>query len=138
MKIHHLGYAVRTISEGVDAFRALGYELVSAVTEDASRLVSICFLRKGDWLVELVAPNGEDSPVQKKLLGGIGTPYHICYEVESLEQVISDLAQKGFVVFEPPLAAPALEGCRVAFLYNKIIGILELVEKKGVSDDFGK
>ena len=138
MKIHHLGYAVRAISEGVDAFRALGYEPVSGVTEDTSRFVSICFLRNGDLIVELVAPNGDDSPVQKKLLGGIGAPYHVCYEVEDLERSILELAQNGFVLFDPPLAAPALGGCRVAFLFNKIIGVIELFEKKGETDGLGK
>lgn len=135
MKVHHLGYAVKNIDEGIAKFRALGYECFSRVTEDSFRNVSICFLRQDGWIIELVAPRGNDSPVNKKLLGGVGGPYHICYEVDSLTSAIDNLSRDGFVVFEQPQVAPALEGRRVTFLFNQIVGIIELVESKGGSND---
>jgi hypothetical protein len=46
--------------------------------------VSVCFLETGkpsDATIELVAPTGEDSPVNRILTKDIDA-YHLCYEVD--------------------------------------------------------
>ena len=127
-KVHHVGYAVPTIEVARTEFGALGWTAVGGVTDDAERKVRIQFMRLGDALVELVAPLTDDSPIRKTLQKGSGTPYHVCYEVDSLADAEAELKSKNFIVFKKPSPAPAIGGRRVEWLYSKNGGILELLE----------
>lgn len=129
LKVHHIGYAVPSIERSLSEFEALGWTVCSGVTEDASRKVRIQFICLGDEVIELVAPLTEDSPIRKTLQKGNGTPYHICYEVDSLENAEAELKARRFIVFKKPAPAPAIEMRRVEWFYSKNGGILELVEK---------
>lgn len=128
-KIHHLGYAVPDVQDGIETFSALGWAVDSEVTDDLSRNVRIVFLRKGPDVVELVAPLAKPNPIEKVLSVGVGAPYHICYEVDSLPDAERQLKSNKFMPFIRPAPAPALDGRRVEFLFNKEIGIIELVER---------
>ena len=130
LKVHHIGYAVPSIEQSLSEFEALGWTICSGVTEDESRKVRIQFIRMGEDVVELVAPLTEDSPIRKTLQKGSGTPYHICYEVDSLEDAEAEFKSKSFIVFKKPSPAPAIGMRRVEWFYSKNGGILELVEKK--------
>lgn len=55
-------------------------------------------------------------------------PYHICYESNNLEKDISKYSEKGYSLMGDPQEAPAIEGNKVAFLMNRHIGIIELLE----------
>lgn len=129
LKVHHIGYAVPSIEQSLPELETLGWSVCSDITEDALRKVRIQFIRLGDEVVELVAPLTEDSPIRKTLQKGGGTPYHICYEVDSLEDAEAELKAKRFIVFKKPAPAPAIGMRRVEWFYSKNGGILELVEK---------
>ena len=129
LKVHHIGYAVPSLEQSLPEFEALGWSVCSGVTEDESRKVRIQFIRLGDEVVELVAPLTEDSPIRKTIQKGSGTPYHICYEVDSLEEAEVALMAKRFIVFKKPSPAPAIGMRRVEWFYSRNGGILELVEK---------
>lgn len=130
LKVHHIGYAVPDLDRALAEFSALGWSVFSEVTEDASRQVRIVFIKLGESVVELVAPTSSASPITKQLAKGSGAPYHICYEVASLEEAEAYLKTKKFIVFKKPAAAPAIGNRRVEFLYAKGMGIIELVEEK--------
>ena len=132
MKIHHLGYAVNSIEKSIPAFETLGWESSSGITDDRPRKVRIAFLEKDGQLLELVAPLGEDSPVHQALKQnkGVPTPYHICYEVESLDAARAELRQKGFMPFIPAAPAPAIEDRNVEWFFALNLGIIELVEQE--------
>jgi len=127
MKVHHIGYAVKEIDEAVKKFRDLGY-VVEDKIEDESRKVVIAFARNNDVLVELVAPMGEGSPVDGILDKNGAAPYHICYEVHNIEEACKELKKEGWTVLIKPAPAPAINGALVVFLYNRIVGLIELVE----------
>lgn len=128
LKVHHVGYAVSAVEIARTEFEALGWTVISAVTDDVERKVRIQFMQLGNAVIELVAPMTDDSPICKILQKGSGTPYHICYEVDSLELAEAELKAKKFIVFRKPLSAPAIDGRRVEWFYAKNSGILELVE----------
>lgn len=130
LKVHHIGYAVPDLDRALAEFSDLGWSVFSEVTEDASRQVRIVFIKLGESVVELVAPTSSTSPITKQLAKGSGAPYHICYEVASLEEAEAYLKTKKFIVFKKPAAAPAIGNRRVEFLYAKGMGIIELVEEK--------
>lgn len=129
LKVHHIGYAVPNLDRALVEFETLGWTVSSDVTEDVARQVKIVFLKLGESVVELVAPTAQTSPITKQLAKGSGAPYHICYEVESLEESEADLKAKKFIVFKKPAPAPAIGNRRVEFLYAKGVGIIELVEE---------
>ena len=129
LRVHHIGYAVSSIEQALPEFEVLGWAVCGGVTDDVSRKVRIQFLCLGDDMVELVAPLTDDSPIRKVLRNGSGIPYHICYEVDSMEEAEVMLKSKRFLVFKKPLPAPAIGMRRVAWFYSKNGGILELVEK---------
>lgn len=129
MKVHHIGYAVKNIEDSVEYFKILGYEQVSSVVEDSIRNVKIVFLQNGTEKIELVAPDGENTPIDSTLKKSGSTPYHICYEVENIDETIVSLGKKWVLVRKPDVA-PAINNQRVAFLLNNKIGLIELVENK--------
>ena len=127
-KVHHVGYAVPAIEAAISEFGALGWTIVGGVTDDMERKVRIQFMQLGGAVIELVAPLTDDSPIRKTLQKGSGTPYHICYEVDSLEAAEAELKARNFIAFKKPSPAPAIGGRRVEWLYSKNGGILELLE----------
>ena len=129
MKVHHIGYAVKNIEDSMQHFQILGYKPISEIVADPIRNVKIVFLQNDAEKIELVAPNGENTPVDSVLKKSGPAPYHICYEVEDIEEAIARLGKKWLVIRKPEIA-PAIDNRKVAFLLNSKIGLIELVENK--------
>ena len=75
-------------------------------------------------------PNQEKNPVSGYLdkNNGMAVPYHICYETPNLESAIEECRKNGFMVMQKPAPAVAMDGKRVAFLFCRDSGMIELVE----------
>lgn len=128
IKVHHIGYAVKNISKSLEMFVNLGYEVKKSTVKDEKRKVEIAFVQNNNYLVELISPLDDESPI-KNYLDKIGnTPYHICYETNEIEEAIIDLRKQRYFVIEKPSEAVALNNQRVAFLYHPNYGLLELLE----------
>ena len=131
---HHLGIAVADLEQSTALFQALGWTVDSEITEDVDRNVRIIFLCRPDHdeRLELISPLNEKSPVSAtlKTMKNVATPYHICYETSDLEAGIAALKGLRFAQVNPPKAAVAFSGRRVAFLLKKETGLIELVEKE--------
>ena len=129
MKINHIGYAVKRIDRAITAFQKLGYEFEPAI-DDRDRNVKLAFGSKDGYRIELVAPLDKklESPVDQYLSNAVGTPYHICYESESLDAEIEDLKAQGYKVVIEPRPAVAFSGRRVVFMMNIGFGLMEIVE----------
>lgn len=128
MKINHVGYLVGNIERAILSFEALGYSKKSDIVEDPLRKIKICFLEQEGYCIELVSPTEEESVVYKTYKKMKDTPYHICYEVANIEESIAILKTQGYTQIQPIQEAVAFGGRRVVFLYNKYIGLIELVE----------
>ncbi len=131
MNVHHVGYAVSSVSKAFEEMKSLGFAAISDVVDDEERNVRILLLANGSYRVELVAPldPGKSSPVDGVLAKKAPGPYHFCYEVENLAIAIQDLKEKGFSLFQSPSPARALDS-EVAFLFHRELGIIELVQAK--------
>ena len=129
MKIDHIGYAVKRIDRAITAFQKLGYEF-EPVIDDTDRNVKLAFGSKDSYRIELVAPLDKKlgSPVDQYLSNAVGTPYHICYESESLDAEIEELKAQGYKVVIEPRPAVAFGGRRVVFMMNIGFGLMEIVE----------
>lgn len=98
---------------------------------DPIQRVEICFLKRpsapDEPVLELVAPVGEDSPIEKVLERGGGV-YHVCYEVEALEEALKEARAANCVLISGPDPAVAFGGRRIVWLYTPAGFLVELVE----------
>ena len=129
MKFHHIGIAVKEIEKTAAVYVQGGYNK-STITFDPIQNVNICWLVKdGMPTIELLAPVDEKSPVNKTLEKNGVTPYHTCYIVDDIESAVKELRKQKYIIVSKPEPAVAINNCKVAFLYNKNIGLIELVEE---------
>ena len=127
-KFHHIGVAVKDIDATAAVYEQGGYKR-SASIFDPIQNVNICWLTKeGMPTVELLAPVDETSPVNKTLEKNGVTPYHTCYVVDNIEDAVAQLRKQKYVMVSKPAEAVAFCGSRVCFLFNKNMGLIELVE----------
>lgn len=125
---HHIGIACRDITKSSQFYTLMGYE-ASPVTEDPIQHVRVCFLEKdGAPRLELLEPLDEQSPVARTLATSGVTPYHICYEVADIAAAIEMLRGQRFLLVSGPVAACAMDNKRIAFMFQKNTGLIELVE----------
>lgn len=126
--VHHIGYLVKNMEDSIKSFETLGYAKESEIVNDMDRGIYICFLTMNHYRVELVSPIDENSTVSGLIKKLGNTPYHICYEVENMEEAIAKLKKQKFALIQKPKEAIAIDRKKVAFLYEKNIGMIELVE----------
>ena len=134
MRFRHLGVAVATLEGAMETYRALfGYKLLSGPFSDPLQKVSVCFLgtdNPNDAVIELIAPEAEDSPVRGILARG-GGAYHMCFETPGLEQALNDALAKGCSLVANPLPAVAFNGRRIAWVLTPTRQLIELLEAEG-------
>lgn len=128
LTFHHVGIACRDIDKTKSFYLSMGY-VASPVIDDPLQHVSVCFLDKDDApRLELLAPLDEQSPVARTLKTVGVSPYHMCYEVRDIEAAIASLRAQRFLLVNGPVPACAMDNHRVAFLFHKDSGLIELVE----------
>lgn len=130
--VNHVGYAVRDIPKTAQIYINAGWEL-SPVFEEEIQRTKIAFLSKeGFPTIELVAPliEGEKSPVDNFLQKIGSTTYHICYDVDDIEEAVEDLFDEGFKPLFEPVASVAMDGHQICYLYHVDVGLIELVSTK--------
>ncbi len=127
-KFHHIGVAVKDIDKSAAIYENGGYQKSKSIYDPVQN-VNICWLTKeGMPIVELLAPVDSSSPVCKILEKNGATPYHTCYEVENIDQAVEELRNQKYVLVCKPVEAVAIHNCKVAFLHNRHVGLIELVE----------
>ncbi len=128
LKVHHIGYAVADLKQSLDMFEKLGYQKTSEPINDEKRNVEIVFVQNNGYLVELISPLNDSSPIRNYLNKIGNTPYHLCYETNNIDQAIDELKKQRYLLVEKPSEAIAIDDQRVAFLYHPKYGLLELLE----------
>lgn len=124
---HHVGVAVRSIRDAVASYsQTLGARVESETIHDPEQGVRICFVKLGDLRIELLEPAAEPSPVDGVLKRGVAI-YHVCYEVDNLDDALSRVSEHGHPIVSPPKPAAAFGGRRVAFFTCRGL-LIELVE----------
>ncbi len=68
--------------------------------------------------------------MQKMLTKRGVTPYHLCYEVEDLNEEYNILLEKDWTPLFKPVEAPAFDNRKICYFFNSEIGFIELVNKK--------
>jgi methylmalonyl-CoA/ethylmalonyl-CoA epimerase len=140
MRFHHVGILVANIEEHFkNHFAAeLGMESLDGPVFDPSQKAFTAMIRTGPGAgIELISPNGPDSPIASAFKNG-GGMHHICYEVDDIEATLEEMRSAGMVPVSPPTPATLFDGLRVAFMYSKLGGLVELVESKTTDPESGR
>ena len=132
MKHHHLGVAVQAMDKAIACYQnILAYRVLSGPFDDHVQRVSVCFVgtgSPGEIPFELVAPLGDNSPIDNIVKKGVAT-YHICYEVDDIESALGYLREKNCRIVSEPTPAVAFSGRRIAWLYLPTHQLIELLEQ---------
>ncbi|HYS21013.1 MAG TPA: methylmalonyl-CoA epimerase [Gemmatimonadales bacterium] len=125
--VAHVGIAVPSIAAVVPFYRdVLGIVPDAPETADGATIVN---LHLGDVDVELLEPQGADSPVGKFLARRGPGIHHICYRVLDLDAALARCRAAGYrLIDERP--RPGAGGRRVAFLHPQATAgiLLELTD----------
>ncbi len=127
--INHIGYAVRDIQKTAQYYIDAGWQL-SSIFEEEVQQSKIAFLTRESFpKIELVAPlnAGSPSPVDTYLQKIGCSTYHVCYDVDDIEQAVEDLFDEGFKPLFEPVESVAMEGHKICYLYHLHVGLIELV-----------
>lgn len=130
IKVHHIGYLVKKIRGGVEAFKKLGFFVKKDIVFDDYRKINVCFLEKDGYVVELVSPTSEDSIVSNLMKRYRNCPYHLCYITDNYEFDIQELLKQHYVFCSEKHEACAIDGKNVCFMINPNIGMIEIIEDK--------
>jgi len=97
----------------------------------SSQRVNVCFLKIGEFNLELIEPVGENSPVTSFANKGGGF-HHLCFEVKNIPEKLDELVKNGARIIVKPVIG--FEGRLIAFVLlnmkNTKINLIELAEEK--------
>jgi methylmalonyl-CoA/ethylmalonyl-CoA epimerase len=131
--LHHIGVATRNAMLDADDWQqALGLTRTTDLVHDPVQKVRVLFLSDGrtdGTLVELVEPAADDSPVGI-FLKARSRFYHVCYEVDDLQDALRHVRAHGALVVRPPESAVAYAGRRIAWCCSRSGNLIELLERR--------
>jgi len=127
-KINHVAIAIPDVDSSLAFWQdALGLK-VDHIEDVPSQKATVVFLPVGESEVELVKPTSDDTGVAKFLAEKGGGMHHLCFEVDDISGMLTDLKNKGVrLINEVPLELP---GRKMAFVHPKSTGgvLVELYE----------
>ena len=125
MKFHHIGIATKNIEKTLEwvseHFQIIN---ISDKVYDANQDAYVQMIETIDVNIELVSGNIVEKLIKKNI-----TYYHICYEVDNLQEAMASF--KKSIVISNPTKAILFDNRKVAFLSTPI-GIVELLEMRRV------
>jgi methylmalonyl-CoA/ethylmalonyl-CoA epimerase len=127
---HHIGVITTDMAKSISFYEGLSY-LKSEAFHDKIQDVEIVFMEKEDApRVELVRPLSDKSPAYTWINRIQGGPYHSCYECSDIEEGIKEMEERGLSQVTEIESAIAFEGRSIVFMWNKNLGLIELLEAK--------
>ena len=118
-EFEHAGIAVRSINDSVKGVEK---------TEDPIQRVNVAFIHINNFKIELIEPISEKSPVTKTLEKGQSL-YHLCFRVPNMKRALETARKHGFHCIARPVPAKAFDDSNVAWVFSKVYGLFELIEK---------
>ncbi len=119
-KINHVAIAVGDVDVALSFWRDAMGLAVDHVEDVPSQKSTVVFIPVGDSEVELVKPTSEDTGVAKFIAERGGGMHHLCFEVDDIVGILSQLKEKGVrLINETPLVLP---GRKMAFIHPKSTG----------------
>jgi len=115
----HVGIAVNSINDTLKNVQKV---------VDPLQNVGVALININHFKIELVEPLNKSSPVTKILEKGQSI-YHICFKVQNIQVAIELARKNGFHCIAKPAPAKAFKDKRIAWLFSRTYGLIELLEK---------
>ncbi|MBS1231668.1 MAG: methylmalonyl-CoA epimerase [Bacteroidetes bacterium] len=136
MKIDHICFAVKNISEGISYWEdVFGYRQMTEVIVNSLQKVKVSFLCKEDsMLVKLIEPLADNQSLVNFVNRGGGF-HHLCFRVEDMDKQISELKGKGLLMLVPPQPGEAFNNHDIAFMLARNglnVELIDTSEKAGI------
>jgi methylmalonyl-CoA/ethylmalonyl-CoA epimerase len=133
LRFHHIGYAVQNIRSYLDEFFIPLFaplDVTEPVTDPIQR-VRVCFARVGEGpTIEFVEPLDAESALSS-VIGSIrGGVYHLCYEVDDLDEAMKVFRRKRCMPVGKPVPALAFNNRRIVFFLTPQHDLIELLEAR--------
>jgi len=123
-KIEHIGIAVKNLEQAIQTFEKLLNTNCYKIEEVQDQKVKTAFLKVGETKIELLEATSFDSPIAKFIDKRGEGIHHIAFEVENLENKLTELKELNFQLIDdkPKIGA---ENFLIAFLHPKSVnGVL--------------
>ena len=134
LDFHHFGLALKQTATAEVFLHANGYSIGEWVY-DPLQNVELCLcshISQPD--VELISPskNSESGPLDTILKDSEQMIYHICYQVQNIEESVNDLKNNNIRIVALSEKKPALlfGNREVAFYFIKGFGLIELLNEQ--------
>ena len=131
-RLAHIRIAVADMEKAIDVFtRLLGLK-PSQISELAAQKVKIAFFpgKGGSGEIELVAPLGEGSTVERFIQKNGEGLHHLCIKVPNIDAKLKELAEQGYQLIDdnPRIGAG---GHKIAFVHPSSLSrvLVELEEE---------
>lgn len=137
MNFNHIGYLVKSIEKAKrDLINTIGVKEKSGIYYDREQDVYLCFLghQGDDGIIELIQPGESNNKLTNLLKQKGDSIYHICYEVDDIEEEISKIKKNGGLLIKESKPAIAFNNRKVAFLFIRAGFIIELLESRKRGD----
>lgn len=119
-KFHHVGLAVNSLKN---------ISLESEIFTDEIQKVRVAFASLNGLNIELIEPLNNASPIKENMQKGVKL-VHICYEVTDIDKQLKECKKYGFYSIAKPVPATAFGNRKIAWVFSKVYGLFELLEKK--------
>ncbi len=129
VKVHHYGLATDNLERSIETLRSLGYRVGEITLDPVQRVRAAFASRPQEAMIELICDADTSGPTHRIISKTGNGLYHICYEVDNLGEMTTKLRDEGFLLMHEPVPAVACDGRRIAWMYNRYIGLIELLEK---------
>jgi methylmalonyl-CoA/ethylmalonyl-CoA epimerase len=125
MNLHHIGIACKNIELEIENIKKIHKVLaVSDIVYDKMQDASLCIIKTdNDINIELISGNMVQNLLKKRI-----QYYHVCFEVENINQEILRLRAEGAFLVSEPKEAILFNNKKVAFMQTSY-GLIELLEK---------
>ena len=122
VRIAHVGIAIPSLAAATAFYRdVLGMDPVELSDSDGARIEAF---EAGESLIELLEPEGPDTPIGKFIAKRGAGIHHICFAVDDLDAMLERCKAKGIRLIDGTPRKGA-EGKRIAFLHpSSTAGIL--------------
>ena len=129
LTVHHYGLATDSLERSIETLRSLGYRVGEIILDPVQKVRVVFASRPQEAMIELICDVDEKGPTSRIVSKTGNGLYHICYKVDNLEEKIMKFRDKGFLLLHAPVPATACNDKRIAWMYNRYIGLIELLEE---------
>ena len=129
LSFHHYGLAVKHFSKALSFYQQVGYDFTEPVIDLLQNVELVLCTSKNYPTVELVKPINDKSPIIMYLNKCNEMIYHICYEVEKIENVKKLFPNNRVFCTSKPKPAILFDNRLVSFYYINDVGLIELLQK---------